>query len=87
MKKQSSDPTQTIDGGFHASAVGNSGRGAGCVEGLTSISGVAARDSFEHPTPTEMNELLDRLRPVALNAWRVVLGFTFFTHGGQKLFG
>jgi putative oxidoreductase len=34
-----------------------------------------------------MNDLLDRLRPVALNAWRVVLGFTFFTHGGQKLFG
>ena len=22
-----------------------------------------------------------------LNAWRVVLGFTFFTHGGQKVFG
>ncbi len=34
-----------------------------------------------------MNDFLDRLRPVALNAWRIAVGFTFFTHGGQKLFG
>lgn len=34
-----------------------------------------------------MNDLLDRLRPFALNAWRIVVGFTFFTHGGQKLLG
>ena len=34
-----------------------------------------------------MSDLLDRIRPVALNAWRIVLGFTFFTHGGQKLMG
>jgi len=35
----------------------------------------------------DMTDLLDRLRPVALNAWRIILGFTFFTHGGQKLLG
>ncbi len=34
-----------------------------------------------------MTDFLDRLRPLALNAWRIVVGFTFFTHGGQKLFG
>ncbi len=34
-----------------------------------------------------MNDFLDRLRPVALNTWRIVIGFTFFTHGGQKLLG
>jgi putative oxidoreductase len=34
-----------------------------------------------------MTDLLDRLRPVALNTWRIILGFTFFTHGGQKLLG
>jgi len=34
-----------------------------------------------------MIDFLDRLRPVALNAWRIVVGFTFFTHGGQKLLG
>ena len=33
-----------------------------------------------------MNDFLEKLRPVAHNAWRIVLGFTFFTHGGQKLF-
>jgi putative oxidoreductase len=27
------------------------------------------------------------LHRFALNTWRIVLGFTFFTHGGQKLFG
>jgi putative oxidoreductase len=31
--------------------------------------------------------MLDRLRPIALNSWRVVVGFAFFTHGGQKLLG
>ncbi|MDH3206008.1 MAG: DoxX family protein [Gemmatimonadota bacterium] len=34
-----------------------------------------------------MTNFLDKLRPVALNAWRIVVGFTFFTHGGQKMFG
>ena len=34
-----------------------------------------------------MNDFLDRLRPLALNAWRIVVGFTFFTHGPQKLLG
>ena len=34
-----------------------------------------------------MNALLDKLRPVALNSWRIVVGFAFFTHGGQKLMG
>ncbi len=34
-----------------------------------------------------MTSVLDSLRPVALNAWRIVLGFTFFTHGGQKMWG
>tara|TARA_B110000438_G_scaffold179150_1_gene171260 strand:+ start:382 stop:780 length:399 start_codon:yes stop_codon:yes gene_type:complete len=33
-----------------------------------------------------MNALLEKLRPVAQNTWRIVVGFTFFTHGGQKLF-
>lgn len=33
-----------------------------------------------------MNAFFDSLRPVALNAWRIIIGFTFFTHGGQKLF-
>lgn len=33
-----------------------------------------------------MDELLTKLRPIAHNAWRIILGFTFFTHGGQKLF-
>ncbi len=34
-----------------------------------------------------MNDFLDKLRPAALNTWRIVIGFTFFTHGGQKLLG
>ena len=34
-----------------------------------------------------MNDFLQKLRPVALNTWRIVTGFTFFTHGGQKLLG
>ena len=34
-----------------------------------------------------MDTLLLRIQPTALSAWRIVLGFTFFTHGGQKLFG
>ena len=34
-----------------------------------------------------MSDFFDRLRPAALNAWRIILGFTFFTHGGQKLMG
>ena len=34
-----------------------------------------------------MSDFLERLRPIALNSWRIVVGFTFFTHGGQKLFG
>lgn len=33
-----------------------------------------------------MNDRLARLRPIAHNPWRVALGFTFFTHGGQQLF-
>lgn len=34
-----------------------------------------------------MSGFLDSLRPVALNSWRIIIGFTFFTHGGQKMFG
>lgn len=34
-----------------------------------------------------MDAFLLRIQPLALNAWRIVIGFTFFTHGGQKLFG
>lgn len=34
-----------------------------------------------------MKALWHKLRPVALNAWRIALGFTFLTHGGQKMFG
>lgn len=34
-----------------------------------------------------MDLRLQALRPVVLNSWRVVVGFTFFTHGGQKLLG
>ncbi len=30
---------------------------------------------------------LRSLHPIALNAWRIGIGFAFFTHGGQKLFG
>lgn len=33
-----------------------------------------------------MNDLFDNLKPLAHNAWRIALGFTFFTHGGQKIF-
>ena len=33
-----------------------------------------------------MNDFLEKLRPVAWNAWRIAIGFAFFTHGGQKLF-
>lgn len=33
-----------------------------------------------------MNEFFEKLRPVAHNAWRIAVGFAFFTHGGQKLF-
>ena len=33
-----------------------------------------------------MNDLLEKLRPITWNAWRIVIGFAFFTHGGQKLF-
>jgi putative oxidoreductase len=33
-----------------------------------------------------MNEFLTKLQPIAHNAWRIIIGFTFFTHGGQKLF-
>lgn len=33
-----------------------------------------------------MTEFLNKLHPIAHNAWRVVIGFTFFTHGGAKLF-
>ncbi len=29
---------------------------------------------------------LTKLQPLALNASRIVVGFTFWTHGGQKLF-
>jgi len=36
---------------------------------------------------TTMSARLGSLHPVALNAWRIVIGFAFFTHGGQKLFG
>lgn len=34
-----------------------------------------------------MDDLFRKLHPIALNAWRMVIGFTFFTHGGQKLLG
>ena len=34
-----------------------------------------------------MSNFFDSLRPVALNSWRIIIGFTFFTHGGQKMFG
>jgi putative oxidoreductase len=33
-----------------------------------------------------MTAFLDKLHPVAINAWRIIIGFTYFTHGGQKLF-
>ena len=87
MEKQSNDPTQPVVGGFHSDPMGNRSGSTGCVEGTTKILVAAACDSHRHPALTEMHDLLDRLRPVALNGWRVVLGFTFFTHGGQKLLG
>lgn len=34
-----------------------------------------------------MNAYFDRLRPFAHNAFRIVIGFLFFTHGTGKLFG
>jgi putative oxidoreductase len=34
-----------------------------------------------------MDQFFDKLRPVAHNAWRIMIGFAFFTHGGQKIFG
>ena len=34
-----------------------------------------------------MSDIFSKLHPIALNAWRIIIGFTFFTHGGQKLFG
>jgi len=34
-----------------------------------------------------MDAFLLRIQPAALSAWRIVIGFTFFTHGGQKMFG
>ena len=34
-----------------------------------------------------MSDIFLKLQPIALNAWRIIIGFTFFTHGGQKLFG
>jgi len=36
---------------------------------------------------TRADKALQKLHPVALNTWRVVIGFTFFTHGGQKILG
>jgi len=33
-----------------------------------------------------MNALFERMNPLAHNLWRIVIGFTFMTHGGQKLF-
>ena len=33
-----------------------------------------------------MEAMFDRLRPLAHNLWRIVVGFAFWTHGGQKLF-
>lgn len=34
-----------------------------------------------------MTEMLGRLEPVARNALRIVIGFLFWSHGAQKLFG
>ena len=34
-----------------------------------------------------MTEMLSRLEPVARNALRIVIGFLFWSHGAQKLFG
>jgi putative oxidoreductase len=31
-------------------------------------------------------EFLTKLQPLSLNATRIAIGFTFWTHGGQKLF-
>ena len=34
-----------------------------------------------------MDARRQQLHVVVINAWRIIIGFTFFTHGGQKLFG
>lgn len=34
-----------------------------------------------------MNELFARLKPIAHPAMRIAIGFMFWTHGAQKLFG
>lgn len=33
-----------------------------------------------------MNDLLTKLQPVAVNAMRIMIGLTFWSHGAQKLF-
>jgi putative oxidoreductase len=33
-----------------------------------------------------MNNFFDKLQPFAHASWRIVIGFAFMTHGGQKLF-
>lgn len=43
--------------------------------------------SSQITVPSGGNVQLQKLQPVALNTWRMVIGFTFFTHGGQKLLG
>ena len=34
-----------------------------------------------------MNDFLTKLQPVAVNAMRIMVGLTFWSHGAQKLFG
>jgi putative oxidoreductase len=34
-----------------------------------------------------MNDFFAQLKPYAHNLWRIMIGFAFFTHGGQKLMG
>jgi putative oxidoreductase len=33
-----------------------------------------------------MNDFLTKLQPLSQNAMRIMIGFAFWTHGGQKLF-
>ncbi|MEE8117491.1 MAG: hypothetical protein V3T28_10310 [Gemmatimonadales bacterium] len=40
-----------------------------------------------HTEATRDHQMLGRLKPVARNALRIAIGFLFWSHGAQKLFG